>query len=86
MATAGPIIESAQPEVGDTPSYVDRREDTRTIIAKVFVFSYLVLILILILLTSFAKLPQDAAKDYLLAISSPLGFVIGFYFKSTQSS
>ena len=27
------------------------------------------------------ELPQDSAKDYLLAIGSPLGFIIGFYFK-----
>lgn len=60
----------------------EKQEGTRSFIANVFVVSYLGILVLLILLSTFKKLPTDSAKDYLLAIGSPLGFIIGFYFKS----
>lgn len=63
----------------------EKQENTRSIIALVFVIGYLALLLILIILSTFKKLPSDAAKDYLLAVGSPLGFIIGFYFKTTSN-
>lgn len=62
----------------------EKQEDTRSRIANVFIYGYLLLLLVLILLSAFGKLAQDSAKDYLLAIGSPLGFIIGFYFKSSD--
>ena len=56
---------------------------TRNLIALVFIVSYLALLIILITLSAFFGLSEQAAKDYLLAIGTPLGFIIGFYFKST---
>jgi len=57
-------------------------ENTRKVIAISFVTGYLIIIGVLILLTTFSNLKSDTAKDYLLAIGSPLGFIIGFYFKA----
>jgi len=62
----------------------EKQEDTRTRIAVFFVAGYLLLILLLIILSTFFALPADNVKDFLLAIGSPLGFIIGFYFKSQQ--
>lgn len=61
-----------------------RRETTRSLIAKIFILGYFGIVILLIILTAFFKLTQDIVKDYLLAIGSPLGFVVGFYFKSDQ--
>lgn len=61
-----------------------KQEDTRTRIAQYFVGGYLLIIILLIVLATFFKLDSEQAKDYLLAISSPLGFIIGFYFKANQ--
>ena len=57
-------------------------EKTRKVIAIGFVIGYLVIIAVLIVFTTFFNLKSDTAKDYLLAIGSPLGFIIGFYFKA----
>ena len=60
----------------------ERTGNTRNLIALVFILSYLFLLLFLIVLSAFFSLNEQAAKDYLLAIGTPLGFIIGFYFKS----
>jgi hypothetical protein len=60
----------------------EKQEDTRSTIARVFIFAYILIIAGLILLSTFFKLDGNTSKDYLLAISSPLGFIIGYYFKS----
>lgn len=62
----------------------EKQEDTRSLIANIFVIGYLVIIASLIMLSTFKQLPSDTAKDYLLAVGSPLGFIIGFYFKSSD--
>lgn len=62
----------------------EKQEDTRSRIANIFIYGYLFLLFLLILLSAIDKLPSDTAKDYLLAIGSPLGFIIGFYFKSSD--
>lgn len=60
----------------------EKRESTRSMIALTFIIGWLVIIAGLIVFTTFFKLQSDAAKDYLLAIGSPLGFITAFYFKS----
>ncbi len=77
--TLSPARESAIINAGKT-------ENTRNLIALVFIISYLVLLVFLILLSAFFNLSEDAAKDYLLAIGTPLGFIIGYYFKTTSRS
>lgn len=62
----------------------EKQEDTRSLIANIFVIGYLSAVGVLIILATFAKLTSDTVKDFLLAIGSPLGFIIGFYFKSTK--
>lgn len=62
----------------------EKQEDTRSFIANVFVIGYLIALGVLIILATFFKLTSDSVKDFLLAIGSPLGFIIGFYFKSSS--
>ncbi len=64
----------------------ERTENTRNIIALVFIASYLFLLLLLISLSAFFQLSEQVAKDYLLAIGTPLGFILGYYFKTTGRS
>ena len=64
----------------------EKQEDTRSFIANVFVIGYLIAVAVLILLATFADLSSDNVKDFLLAIGSPLGFIIGFYFKSSSET
>lgn len=60
----------------------EKQEDTRSVIAIGFVIGYAVVVSILIILSSFKLMGSDVVKDFLLAIGSPLGFIIGFYFKA----
>lgn len=74
----------------DFPSPIDqsaikraeKRESTRSTIALVFICGWIGIIALLVLLTTFFRLSPETAKDYLLAIGSPLGFITAFYFKS----
>jgi hypothetical protein len=59
-----------------------QQEDTRSTISLIFIIAYFIVIAGLVLFTTFFKLEAETAKDYLLAIGSPLGFIIGYYFKS----
>lgn len=61
----------------------EKQEDTRSTIAIGFVIGYAVVVAILILLSAFGKMDSNTVKDFLLAIGSPLGFIIGFYFKNS---
>jgi hypothetical protein len=63
----------------------EKQEDTRSVIAIGFVIGYAVVIVVLIILSSFKLMDSDVVKDFLLAIGSPLGFIIGFYFKGDKS-
>lgn len=63
----------------------EKQEDTRSRIALIFIWAYLGIIVILIVLSTFSSLTGDSVKDYLLAIGSPLGFIVGYYFKSANS-
>jgi len=62
------------------------QENTRSRFALIFIWGYLLIIFILILLTTFSNLSSDSTKDFLLAIGTPLGFIVGYYFKSASSS
>lgn len=63
---------------------LEKQEDTRSRIANIFVCGYLAVLGLLILLSAFHKMTTDSTKDFLLAVGSPLGFIIGFYFKSSE--
>lgn len=62
----------------------EKQEHTRSKIALIFIWAYLIIITTLIILNTFADLSSELTKDYLLAIGSPLGFIIGYYFKSVD--
>lgn len=63
----------------------EKQEDTRSKIAISFVMGYGFIIVVLIGLCAWGKLDSNTVKDFLLAIGSPLGFIIGFYFKEHTS-
>jgi len=77
-------LESASPAEDSTVKRAEKREDTRSRIAVFYIAGYLAVILVLLAAVTFFKLSSDISKDFLLAIGSPLGFIIGFYFKSTD--
>lgn len=64
----------------------EKQEDTRSVIAIGFVIGYAVVIAVLIILSAFRLIDTNTVKDFLLAIGSPLGFIIGFYFKEGHGS
>ncbi len=83
--TRSTTYKDAEPDETEAITRIaEKQEDTRTRIAQFFVVGYLALIFTLIIFSTFFKLPAEGVKDYLLAISSPLGFIIGFYFKANQ--
>lgn len=63
----------------------EKQEDTRSVIAIGFVIGYALVVVVLIALSAFKLIGSDIVKDFLLAIGSPLGFIIGFYFKGDRS-
>ena len=62
----------------------EKQEQTRSWIATGFVGGYLAVFISLIVLAALGKLSNSYIQTFLLAIGSPLGFIIGFYFKSSK--
>ena len=64
----------------------DKREDTRSKIALYYVIGYLALVFCTLVLFYVRTLEVNDLRDLLLALSGilsgPLGFIIGYYFKS----
>lgn len=77
-------LESASPVEESTIKRAEKREDTRSQIAMFYIGGYLAILALLLLALTFFKLSSDISKDFLLAIGSPLGFIIGYYFKSAD--
>lgn len=82
MSRHSQTFESVSPAKKSAITRAERTENTRNMIALIFILSYLALLLILIVLSTFFALDETASKDYLLAIGTPLGFIVGFYFKA----
>jgi len=80
------ILESAPLDVRSALSRAEKREDTRSKIALYYVVGFLFLILGALLLFWVRQLAVNDLRDLLLALSGilsgPLGFIIGYYFKS----
>lgn len=76
------VLEWLSPAKKSAFTLAERTGNTRNLIALIFILSYLGLLLFLIILSAFFNLNEQASKDFLLAIGTPLGFIIGFYFKS----
>lgn len=86
-------IELEKSDIGETsePSSERRRnkrEGTRSWIALVYVTGYLIIVASVLLIGFTQKLELVGYKDLLLAVSGilsgPLGFIIGYYFKSSE--
>ncbi|MBI2039092.1 MAG: hypothetical protein HYT22_02350 [Candidatus Niyogibacteria bacterium] len=64
----------------------NKREGTRSQIALYYVLGFLILILLALILSFAYRLTINDLRDTLLALSGilsgPLGFIIGYYFKS----
>jgi len=74
---------------GDDSSPEKKREDTRSKIAQVYVYAFYCTILATFLVGLYKGFSVDEYSDLLVTISGilsgPLGFIIGFYFKSSSS-
>lgn len=79
------VVSSLSPAKASAITSAEKTENTRNLIALVFIISYLALLITLIILSAFFNLDKESAKDYLLAIGTPLGFIIGYYFKVTSN-
>lgn len=79
------LFEPAQTKTSTDRSLEEVQEDTRSTIARIFICSYLAIVVLLIMLSTFFNLKAEVSKDFLLAIGTPLGFIIGYYFKSLDS-
>lgn len=84
MAKTSQVFDSLSPAVESAIKTQEKAANTRNLIALVFIGSYLTLLLLMIILSAFFDLKEQATKDYLFAIGTPLGFIIGFYFKSSS--
>ncbi len=67
----------------------EKREDTRSKIALWYVLGFLIIIAYALVIFLLKDMTIDDLRDLLLAISGvlsgPLGFIIGYYFKSHQT-
>ena len=79
-------------DVGQVSNAVEnranKREDTRSTIALVYVIGFLTITASVLLIGTILKIELGGYKDLLLAVSGvlsgPLGFIIGYYFKSNK--
>ena len=78
-------LDDADPVTLSGVKRAEKQEDTRSTIAIGFVIGYAIVVAILIILSAFDRMDSNTVKDFLLAIGSPLGFIIGFYFKSSST-
>lgn len=64
----------------------NKREGTRSHIALFYVIGFLVIVVLVLVISAYKDFELSGFKDLLLAISGilsgPLGFIIGYYFKS----
>ena len=86
------ISQQEEQETGETSEsdqkLINKIEGTRSQIAQLYVSGFLVAIGIALLIGYKKNFDLTGYKDLLLAISGvlsgPLGFIIGYYFKSSQ--
>lgn len=78
-------LDSFSPVQQSSIKRAEKREDTRSRIATIFVIGYFLAIACLLIFSTFFTLASETAKDYLLSIGSSLGFIIGYYFKSAAN-
>ncbi|MBI3045919.1 MAG: hypothetical protein HYY86_00010 [Candidatus Harrisonbacteria bacterium] len=82
------ILEDAPIEVKSALSRAEKREDTRSSIALSYVIGYLILVFIILIRGWWLGI--NDLKDLLVTLSGilsgPLGFIVGYYFKSESNN
>lgn len=85
--TEEPIEESLSPKFDDSPE--KKKETTRSSIALFYVIAFFGTILITFIVGLWESFAVQDYRDMLITVSGilsgPLGFIIGYYFKSTSS-
>lgn len=80
------VLEATPPDMLSGLKRAEKREDTRSKIALYYVLGFLFLIFLAVVVFAFRSLTVNDLRDLLLALSDilsgPLGFIIGYYFKS----
>lgn len=81
------VIDEAPPiEMVSAVKRAEKREDTRSKIAFYYVLGFLFVILVCFVVAGIEKLNINDMRDLLVTVSGilsgPLGFIIGYYFKS----
>ena len=78
----------ADPQLGEKSALgrAEKREDTRSKIALYYVIGFLSIVAFILIIFARNGLAVSDTRDLLLAVSGilsgPLGFIIGYYFKS----
>lgn len=79
-------IDEAPPELKSILSRAEKREGTRSKIALYYVLGFLFVILVAFIVSGIQRYDINDTRDLLVTISGilsgPLGFIIGYYFKS----
>lgn len=80
--------EQIQTSDRDTEIYQNPKENTRKIIASLYVWAFFIIIYITLVIGVLNNYTVDDFKDILIAISGilsgPLGFIVGYYFKASN--
>lgn len=66
----------------------DKKENTRSYIAQVYVWAFFIVIGFVFVIGCFKKFEVKDYKDMLITVSGvlsgPLGFIVGYYFKASK--
>ena len=72
---------------GETKIFQNPKENTRRIIASLYVCAFFVILFVCLLIGVLNGYTVDDYKDMLIAVSGvlsgPLGFIVGYYFKAS---
>lgn len=79
-------LEEVPIAVSSSVKRAEKREDTRSKIALYYVIGFLFLVLVCFIVSIWEHFDVNDMRDLLVSISGilsgPLGFIIGYYFKS----
>lgn len=86
MKKALQVINEAPLELKSSLTRAEKREDTRSKIALYYVMGFLFVICICFIVAGIENFNVNDTRDLLVSVSGilsgPLGFIIGYYFKS----
>ena len=83
-----PSIAEAEKSEINLKGSSDPKENTRSTIAKIYVYAFFGVIFIVLIAGFLKEFKVDEFKDMLVTISGvlsgPLGFIVGYYFKASK--